>query len=255
MGIMRTQSAPFSLVALALTGVALLPTLASAQAAPPPPPKQEGSAELAFVGTSGNSSTSTFSLGAEYITRPTNWVIKNRALLVRSTAEGTTTAESLLYALRAERRITERVAGFGELGLFRDQPAGIDSRAAVTGGLAFKLLETERAKFGADAGAGYINEHRIVGDDISSAIVGAGTDLRLKLSDTADLGDEVRFTSILDNGDDWRLTHTVAVTAKLTTVLSLKASNQVRYANFPPPGFKKTDTTTAVALVVSFKRQ
>ena len=27
------------------------------------------------------------------------------------------------------------------------------------------------------------------------------------------------------------------------------------WANFPPAGFKKTDTTTAIALVASFKRQ
>ena len=253
---MRIGSSPSSLVAIALIGIALLPTLASAQAAPPPPPpKQEFTAELAFVGTSGNSSTSTFSLGAQHIARPANWVVKNKALLVRSTAESTTTAESLLYSFRAERKITERIAGFGELGLFRDRPAGIDGRTAVTGGLAFKLVETERAKFAADAGAGYLNEHRVVGTDVSSGILVAGTDLRLKLSDTAELGDEVRLTSILDNGDDWRLLHTIAVTAKLTTALSLKVSNQVRYANFPPPGFKKTDTTTAVALVASFKRQ
>ena len=241
--------------AVVLAGATLVPAIASAQAAPPPPPRQEGTAELAFVGTSGNSSTSTFSVGAEHIIRPTGWVIRNKALLVRSTAEGTTTAESLLYAFRAERKITDKVAGFGELGLFRDKPAGIDSRAALTGGLAFKLSDTARVKFGADAGIGYINEHRVIGDDISSATFATGSDLRVTLSDTADLTDEVRFTSILDNGDDWRVTHTIAVSAKLTTVLSLKVSNQVRFANFPPPGFKTTDTTTAVALVAAFKRQ
>ena len=243
------------ITAAILAAATFVPAIASAQAAPPPPPKQEGTAELAFVGTSGNSSTSTFSVGAEHIVRPTDWVIKNKALLVRSTAEGTTTAESLLYAFRAERKITDKVAAFGELGLFRDKPAGIDSRAALTGGLAFKVLDTARAKFGADVGIGYINEHRVVGDDISSATFAAGTDLRVKLSETANLTDEVRFTSILENSDDWRVAHTIAVSAKLTTVLSLKVSNQVRFANFPPPGFKKTDTTTAVAVVAAFKRQ
>jgi len=47
--------------------------------------------------------------------------------------------------------------------------------------------------------------------------------------------------------------HTIAVTAKLTTLLSLKVSNAVRFSNFPAPGFKKTDTVTAVALVAGFK--
>jgi putative salt-induced outer membrane protein YdiY len=41
----------------------------------------------------------------------------------------------------------------------------------------------------------------------------------------------------------------------INTTFSLKASSALRFANFPPPGFEKTDTTTAIALVASFKRQ
>lgn len=252
---MHTRATLSQAIAAIFVAASFVPTLASAQAAPPPPPKQEGTAELAFVGTSGNASTSTFSLGASHIFRPTDWVIKNQALLVRSTAGGTTTAESLLYAFRAERKINARISGFGELGLFRDEPAGINSRTTVAGGLAFKIAETARAAFAADAGIGYINERRVLGANISSTTFGAGTDLKVKLSETATLTDDVRFTSILENGEDWRLAHTIAVAAKLTEVLSLKVSNQVRFANLPPPGFKKTDTTTAVALVASFKKQ
>src|SRR5262245_51365026 len=53
----------------------LIPVHAAAQAAapPPPPPRHEGTAEVAFVGVTGNASTSTFSAGGEYITRPTSW--------------------------------------------------------------------------------------------------------------------------------------------------------------------------------------
>ena len=45
----------------------MLPTRAFAQAAAaaPPPPKHEATGELAFVGTSGNASTSAFSLSGE----------------------------------------------------------------------------------------------------------------------------------------------------------------------------------------------
>jgi putative salt-induced outer membrane protein YdiY len=41
----------------------------------------------------------------------------------------------------------------------------------------------------------------------------------------------------------------------LTSIVSLKVSNAVRFSNFPAPGFKRTDTVTSVALVASFKRQ
>ena len=75
---------------------------AAAQAAPqqppPPPPRQEGTAEVAFVGTSGNSETSTFSVGGEHIYRPPQWMIRNRARLIRTETENELAADSLLYA-------------------------------------------------------------------------------------------------------------------------------------------------------------
>ncbi len=43
-----------------------------------------------------------------------------------------------------------------------------------------------------------------------------------------------------------------AVTARLTTLFSLKVSNTIRYAHAPVPGFKDTDTNTSVALVAKF---
>ena len=51
---------------------------------------------------------------------------------------------------------------------------------------------------------------------------------------------------------DWRVDNVVSIAARLTSLLSLKVSNTVRYANTPVPGFKNTDTTTAIALVAKF---
>ncbi len=242
-------------ILLAFTAL-LTPVAAAAQAtAPSPPPRQEGAAELAFVGTSGNISTSTFSTGGEHIVRPTNWVIQNRIQAVRGTVEGATTTESLLYGFRAERVINERLNAFGDYGFFRDEPAGVTSRNAVAGGLSWKVITSERQTLAIDGGVGYLKESRVAGDNVSSATWLTGGTYKLKLSETAELTDDLRLLGTFDNADDWRLTHTIAVTARLTSLLSLKVSNLLRYAHFPPAGFKKTDTTTAVALVASFKRQ
>jgi len=242
--------------ALCFAAILLLPVLAHAQAAaPPPPPRQEGTAEVAFVGTTGNISTSTFSAGGEHIVRPVNWMVRNRAQAVRGTVEGATTAESFLYNFRAERVINARLNAFGEYGFFRDKPAGVKSRNAVAGGLSLKAIADARQTLSLDGGLGYLDESRVAGDDVSSAIWLTGATYKLKLSETAELTDDLRLLGTFDQGDDWRLTHSIAVTARLTTLLSLKVSNTLRYANFPPAGFKKTDTTTAIALVASFKRQ
>lgn len=245
----------FAALLCSLAALAATPALALAQNPPPPPPRQEGTAELAFVGTTGNTSTSTFSAGGEFIARPDGWLIRNRALMIRGVSSGTVIAESFLYGFRAERAINARVSAFGEFGYFQDEPAGIRHRNGVTGGLAFSLVKSARHTLGADAGVGYLNEKRVAGADISSAIWSGGTLYKIKLSDTADITDEIRLLGLFDNGDDWRASHAIALTAKLTTLLSLKVSNVIRFANVPPPGFKQTDTVTAVALVASFKKQ
>jgi putative salt-induced outer membrane protein YdiY len=75
---------------------------------------------------------------------------------------------------------------------------------------------------------------------------------RWRLSPTAELTEDARFTGTFAESDDWRVEQTLAATARLTSLFSLKASYAVRYANAPVPGFRKTDTTTAIALVAKF---
>jgi putative salt-induced outer membrane protein len=234
----------------------LSPAVAAAQAAPPPPPpSQEATAELAFVGTTGNSSTSTFSVAGEHIARPTSWVIKNRAAFLRNETEDVLTAKSLLYLFRGERTINPRLSAFGEYAYFTDEFAGIDHRNSVLGGLAYKLINTAAHQLTADAGIGYLNEQRLTGDDVSSATYGFGSDYQWTISPTATLEDEARLTGVFETAEDWRFLHVISLTSRLTQLLSLKVSNTVRYLHLPPPGFTGTDTTTSIALVAKFARQ
>jgi putative salt-induced outer membrane protein len=232
----------------------LSPAWAAAQPAapPPPPPRRETSAEFAFVGTTGNASTQTIGLSGESIFRPTRWVLRNRVAFVRSKAESELRAQSLLFLSRAEREIRPRLAGFGEYGYFRDEFAGISHRNAVAGGLVYKLIDSAAHLLSVDGALGYLNEQRLLGEDVSSATYGAGGSYGWKLSDTATVTDEARFTGLFADSENWRVLQTASVTARLTQVLSLKLSHTVSYVNLPVPGFKTTDTNTSVALVAKF---
>jgi putative salt-induced outer membrane protein YdiY len=125
-------------------------------------------------------------------------------------------------------------------------------RNGVTGGVAVKVIDTSRQTFGVDAGIGYLSERRLAGEDVSSGAYLAGTGYKLKISDTAELSDDLRLSGIFSQGDNWRLEHSIAVTTRVAAGLSLKVSHAIRYANFPPPGFKKTDAILSVALVAKF---
>jgi putative salt-induced outer membrane protein YdiY len=242
---------------LLLCALLCLPRPALAQApaaptAPPPPPKQEGSAEFAFVGTTGNASTQTIGLNGEFIVRPDQWVITNKASFVRNESESELTAENFGYLFRAARAISPRLSAFGEYAYFRDQFAGVLHRNSLVGGVSYKVIDLPKHLFFTDAGLGYVNEKRAAGDDVSSATWSLGAGYKWKISPTAEFSEDIRMTGLFADANDWRLLQAAAVTAQLTKTFSLKLANTIRYAHEPVPGFKNTDTNTSVALVAKF---
>jgi putative salt-induced outer membrane protein YdiY len=230
----------------------LAQTPAAPPAAPPPPPKQEGTAEFAFVGTTGNASTQTIGLNGTFIVRPDQWVVTNKASFIRNESESKLTAQSFGYLFRAERTLSPRLSGFGEYAYFRDTFAGVAHRNSLVGGVSYKLVDLPRHLFFTDVGLGYMNEQRLEGDDVSSATWSLGAGYKWKISETAEFTDDFRMTGLFADADDWRVLQAAAVTARLTQLFSLKVSNTIRYAHAPVPGFKDTDTTTSVALVAKF---
>ena len=235
--------------------IALMPMPALAQApaaAPPPPPVREGTAEFAYVGTSGNSSTTSIGLGGEYIYRPDQWTISSKAAYVRNESEDELKAESLEFVLKAARAIKPRLSAFGRYGFLHDRFAGIEARNIVEAGLSYVLVNAAPHSLTVDGSFGYAHESRVIPPDLSNPTAAAGGVYKLKLSDAVDLSDDVRFTVALSNSTDWRLGNVAAMNSKLNRVLSLKFSNTVRYVHAPAPTFQTTDTITAVALVAKF---
>ena len=219
---------------------------------PPPPPPHEGSAEFAFVGTSGNSSTQTIGAGGEFIYRPNPWETKVKLNYVRNKADGELTAQSFLLVLRAQRPIRPRLSAYGQYGYQRDRFAGIINRNAFEGGLAYTVIDRAPQKLTVDGGLGYAHESRVLGDDLSTATLATGANYSLKVSETSEVTEDGHLVFSLADGSDWRYANIAALSVKISTLLSLKLSNTIRYVNFPAPGFKNTDVLTSIAVVAKF---
>jgi putative salt-induced outer membrane protein len=237
---------------LTVLGIACRAPLLAQQPPPPPPPPHEGTAEFAFVGTTGNSSTQAIGLGADFILRREFWVYTSRAAYVRNETEDELSAESFAALFQAARTITGRLSSFGRYTFLRNTFAGVDSRQSIAGGLEYLLVQPEPHRLAVNAGIGYANEHRVVGDDLSNSEFLAGASYTWTISPTADLTNDFGFTMSFADAGDWRTANLVALTAELTTLFSLKVSNTVRYVNEPVEAFAKTDTITSVALVATF---
>ena len=231
-------------------GCLLIPGSVLAQRAQtPPPPAFTGTAEFSLVATTGNSSTQSIGLGGELTYRPEPLVIDAKLAFVRNEANDVVSAKSFSGLVRVSRDLRPRLSAFGQYDYLRNLFAGIDQRHAVALGVSYLVATTAPHSLKVDAGLGYANEQRLVDPDLSSGVALAGARYRLAVSETSELAEDVRLVASLSDAPDWRVDQTISLTAKLTTVLSLKASHAVHRVNAPAPGFGQTDTISSIALV------
>jgi len=234
----------------ASTGVAF------AQAPPPnePPPRIEANAQAAFLTTTGNSETSTLGLGGELIARPLPWIYRTKVNFAQSSDHDELKARSTVALLRADRLLSPRLSTYGQYDYLRDIFSGIEDRQTVQGGLAYLLVNAAPHRLTVDGGIGYQHEGRLNADSTNSVIAQSGVMYRWQLSGTSELVEEFRATLPFANTDQWKLDQSVALTAAINSIFSIKVSNIIRFVNEPVPGFESTDTISTVALVMKFRR-
>jgi putative salt-induced outer membrane protein len=220
----------------------------------PPPPALEGKAELSFVSTGGNTDAQTLGTAGDLIWRAGAWKTEARAMFVRAETDDRETARALLAELRESRAISSRLDVFGRGGYQRDVYAGIDSRVTLDAGLGWTAVDGARHALRLDGGLGYLSEDRLAGDDLRSAIARAVAKYKWVFSNTTELTNDAAFLLPFEEGDAWRYANTLALTAGLSRLFSLKLSHALSYLNAPVPGFRKTDTIVSAALVAKFAR-
>lgn len=219
---------------------------------PPPPPHVEGTGELSFVTTSGNSETNTLGLGGTLIYRPSPWVIESKVAFVRTAADDVVNARSIAASSRLSRDVTPRLSMFAQYDFLNSPFAGISQRHTVAGGVSYKAIDTARNTLHVDGGVGYASESPVGLPRTSAATVLAGAGYVWKISATSQLTEDARIVESLSTASDWRFDNAAALTAKVNAIMSLKLSHVTHVVNLPTPGFKKTDTILSAALVAKF---
>lgn len=250
------RSLILSALLLSTPAAAQTPSPAVPQTAPekPPPPALEGKAELSFVSTGGNTDAQTLGTAGELIWRAAAWKTEARAAFVRSETGGVETARALFAQLRESRQLSSRVDLFGRAGFVRDVFAGIDGRLTLDAGLGWLAVDRAPHTLRLDGGAGYLDERRVTGDDLQSAIVQTVANYKWAFTAASELTNEAAFLVPLSQRDGWRYRNTLAISAGLSRFFSLKLSHALSHLNVPPPGFEKRDTIISAALVAKFPR-
>ena len=233
----------------------LAPAPALAQQPPPDaPPRLEGTAQLAFLSTTGNASSQALGLGGEFLWRPMPWILRAKTVFAQTETDDVLSARSSVAGFRADRFVTTRASFFGQYDFLRDQFAGVNQRHTIAGGLAYRLVDRTAHRLTIDGGAGFEHEGRVTDESERTAIVTGSAAYRWDISKTSKLVEDLRYVQGFDPLDNWKLDQSVALTVAIASAFSLKLANIVRFVNAPVPGAEDTDTITSVALVWAIKR-
>ena len=298
----RTPVRTAALGALAL--VALAPLAQAQQTATPTstqavdeksfkadPPGLYANADLSYVLTSGNSSSSSLGFKGDIARRFTKQSISFAAGGIRAASSPDTrvavgtptdfevsipdsqpTAEAYYARGRYDYKLSERLFYTLGGGWERNRFSGLDNRWVVDTGIGYIFVSNDRTGFRAAAGLTYTSEDFAVDDGRDHSFVGArvGWDLRQKLSANTTFSHTLIFDQSLEHGSDSRFDAQFGLHVAMNAKLGLKVNWRILYDNDPasqelplvtpdgiPTGikvlapYKKTDQGLSVSFVFS----
>jgi putative salt-induced outer membrane protein YdiY len=248
-------------------------------------------ADLSYVRTSGNSSTSSLGFKGDITRRYTRHSIGFAAGGIRTSsspdarvAVGTPddfevripdaepTAAAYYARGRYDYKLTERLFYTAGAGWERNRFSGIENRWVVDTGLGYIFIDTARTLFRGAAGITYTSEDFTVDDGGDGSFIGGrvGWDFRHKLFETTTFTHTFIFDQSFEDGSDSRIDAQFGLHVAMNAKLGLKVNWRILYDNQPalaevplvtpggvPTGatvlapYKKTDQGLSISLVFS----
>jgi putative salt-induced outer membrane protein YdiY len=224
-----------------------------APAPPPPPPLWDTQVGAAFVGTGGNSDTTTVGADFSMHRRWPVWKIESTATAVRTTDRGTRTAERYLGAFRGDRRLSKLLGLTGGERAERDRLAGMAFRSITDGGLSWALVRDAAWTLDGLTALALNHEQPTVGPDLNHPIGVLQALSKLVLGPAADTTQRFTFYPDFKASDAYRAEAEVTAQAAMNSRIALKIGYLWRHSNAPTLGFLKNDSTATASVVVRWK--
>ncbi len=240
---------------LAVCALLAWASAASAQNPPNDPPVWDFQLGSSFVGTSGNSHTSTVGGDFGYHYRGLDWQVESTAKAVRTTDDGDLKAEQYVAGFRSKRKLKDGVGFSSGLRAERDRLSGIAARTILDGGLSYALVEQPGWTLDGLTSLAWNHEERLIGPKRDDPVGTAQLLSKINLGETSSTTQRVTIYPDLRHGSAYRGEAEVTAQASMNSWLALKFGYLLRYSNSPVPGFRKTDNTTTASVLLHWHAQ
>lgn len=218
-----------------------------------------GTGQVGAFHTSGNSDDTGITLSLALNRTGADWQHRLRGTADYQRSTGRTSREQLLVAYEPRYQIDEDLFGYALAQYESDRFQGYSSRYSLSGGLGYKLIDSEAAQLAVKAGPSWRRVDYLDGMTEESFGALAGMDFdwqlarRLKLTQDANLvADTGGSAAIFVDSTSTSVLLTTGLEAKVSDNLSTRFSYAVDYDSKPPAGSVSTDTLSRFTLVYGF---
>lgn len=218
-----------------------------------------GEGQIGAFQSSGNTDefglTTVLALNREGI----DWEHRLRLTADYRRQDGTTSREQLQASYEPRYQINDNLFAYGLVQYERDRLQGYSARYALSGGLGYKVIDTDDMELSVKAGPAYRITQFTDGTESSRIAALFGADFNWDISDSLTLTQNANSTVetggqallIVDSANT-SLSATTGLEAGLTDKLSARLSWTIEYDSSPPAGAVSTDTLSRFTLVYGF---
>jgi putative salt-induced outer membrane protein len=223
-----------------------------------------GKGQAGYVMSRGNSDTDAANAKIDVFLLTPQWkhAFTLEGLFGRSAQ--VTSAERWDLRLQSDYTITTALFAFGALAYEDDRFSGFQYQASASGGLGYKLFDSNTTKLSAQLGVGYrvLRPETLLRDDNSGAVTGripldrqsevvgtAGIDFMHQFNSSTKLLDKL----IVEAGSsNTSIKNDLALEVKMSKQLALAVGYSVLHNTAPADNVKRTDTITTMNVVYAF---
>lgn len=209
----------------------------------------QGSMALGYLQTTGNSDTTTLNAKALIGYKGGDWQDAFLFQTLKASSAGVLTAESTELNAQADYNLSSLNYLFGNFDFLHDTFSGYQHRTSEVVGYGHRLLATDSQQLDVELGAGARQTAYTDGSSDSEPVELLSGSYLYKFTKTSNFSENLTFIHGSSNAYSQSVS---ALTVNLAGSFALSVSYTVSHNSTVLPGFKNTDTITAISLVYSF---
>lgn len=211
----------------------------------------EGSGELGFVNTTGNTESTALNFKLNFIRTTEKWRHRFSGTALNTSEDGIQDNERYTAEIQSDRSLSDKSWLFGSFRWDADKFGSYDPQLSLTTGYGRQLMKSEKHELKGEIGAGYRELTETESGDSSSEAI-----LRLLLDDSWQMFRTTKWTNrlLVETGSSNTFTQfNTGLAVSMTDRFALKLGFELRNNTKIPPGDSEhTDTITSANLVYNF---